>query len=292
MSKFTFILAEKACFPVRVMCEVLGVSKSGFYAWRERPASPRALEDDRLARVIVGLHDEGKGTYGSRRILRGLRKKGWRVSHRRVARLRKREGLSVKRRRRFKATTDSKHSEPIAANVLGRSFDVNTLNAAWVTDVTYVWTHEGWLYLAAILDLCSRRVVGWATSANNDRLLALEALARAVAARRPPRDCLHHSDRGAVYASADYRAALAWHGFEVSMSRKGDCWDNAVAESFFATIKGECLDHETLYTRAQARALIERYIDDFYNDRRLHSTLGYESPVEFELKLQSAREAA
>jgi transposase InsO family protein len=193
-----------------------------------------------------------------------------------------------------RATTDSKHADPIAPNVLNRDFDVALPNTAWVTDVTYVWTLQGWLYLAAILDLCSRRVVGWATSVHNDRQLALDALDRATKARTPSPGLLHHSDRGSTYASGDYRHALTKLAMIPSMSRKGDCWDNAVAESFFATIKGEMLDHESFETRAHATAAIADYIDGFYNVHRLHSSIDYVSPIEFELKLnlKSPRDAA
>jgi putative transposase len=197
-----------------------------------------------------------------------------------------REGIVVKRRKKFVITTDSKHADPIAPNVLNREFDVDLLNTAWVTDVTYVWTVQGWLYLAAILDLCSRRVVGWATSAQNDRQLALDALESATAARKPQPGLLHHSDRGSVYASGDYRQALTDVAMIPSMSRKGDCWDNAVAESFFATIKGEMLDHEDFETRAEATASIADYVDGFYNVHRLHSSIGYISPIEFESRLR------
>jgi transposase InsO family protein len=202
------------------------------------------------------------------------------------------EGIQAKRRRRFRATTDSKHADPIAPNILDREFTVDAPNTTWVTDVTYVWTHEGWLYLAAILDLCSRRVVGWAAGPNNDRRLALDALERAVAERRPLEGLVHHSDRGSTYASADYRAALVTCGAVASMSRKGDCWDNAVAESFFATIKGEMIDHEDFQTRAEATTAIAEFIDGFYNVQRMHSSIGYMSPVEFELRLSASQKAA
>jgi transposase InsO family protein len=275
-----------------VLCDVLEVSRSGFYAWKERPASPRALEDTELVAEIKAAHEAGRGAYGSPRVHRVLRKQGKRIGKKRVARLMRREGIVAKKRKKFCVTTDSRHADPIAPNVLDRDFHVDLPNAAWVTDVTYVPTLEGWLYLAAILDLCSRRVVGWATSANNDRQLALDALARATSARKPSAGLVHHSDRGSVYASGDYRDALDEMNAVPSMSRKGDCWDNAVAESFFATIKGEMIDHENFQTRAQATAAIADYIDAFYNVKRLHSTIGYMSPIEFELKLQSKREPA
>jgi transposase InsO family protein len=283
--RFAFVLAEKAVWPVKVMCEVLEVSRSGYYAWQGRPASARDQEDDELVDAIKAAHTAGRGNYGSPRIHRALRKNGTRVGKKRVARLMRREGIVAKRRKKFRITTDSKHPDPIAPNILNREFDIAQPNAAWVTDVTYVWTHQGWLYLAAILDLCSRRVVGWATSANNDRELALEALGRARTSRRPHPGLLHHSDRGSVYASLDYRTALSNCAMTPSMSRKGDCWDNAVAESFFATIKGEMLDHQTFETRAETTAAIADYVDAFYNVHRLHSSIGYVSPIEFEMRL-------
>ena len=292
--RFAFILAEKAVWPVQVMCEVLRVSRSGYYAWQGRPASVRDRADGELVVEIKAAHKAGRGHYGSPRVHRALRQHGRRVSKKRVARLMHREGIVAKRRKKFRITTDSKHADPIAPNLLNREFDVALPNTAWVTDVTYVWTLQGWLYLAAILDLCSRRVVGWATSAHNDRQLALDALECAKSARRPSPGLLHHSDRGSVYASGDYRDALTLFAMVPSMSRKGDCWDNAVAESFFATIKGEMIDHESFESRAEATAAIADYIDGFYNVHRLHSSIGYLSPIEFELRLSlmSLREAA
>jgi transposase InsO family protein len=290
--KFAFIDEEKATWPVGAMCHVLAVSRSGFYAWKGRPTSPRALEDAQLVVDIKAAHKAGRGNYGSPRVLRALRKQGKRIGKKRVERLMRVEGIAGRKRKKFCVTTDSRHDDPIAPNVLQRNFETPVPNAVWVTDVTYVWTHEGWLYLAAILDLCSRRVVGWATSSNNDTQLALDALARAKNSRMPLLGLVHHSDRGSVYASGDYRAALKSLGAVASMSRKGDCWDNAVAESFFATIKGEALDEHDFETRADANAVIGDYIDAFYNVTRMHSTLGYVSPIEFELRLKSRREAA
>ena len=292
--KFEFIRAEKAIWPVSVLCDVLRVSRSGYYAWKGRPASARARTDGDLIVEIKAAHKAGRGHYGSPRVHRALRKNGRHVGKKRVARLMQREGIVATRRKKFRVTTDSKHSDPIAPNILDREFDVALPNKAWVTDVTYVWTHQGWLYLAAILDLCSRRVVGWATSGCNDRQLALDALDCATTTRHPCPGLLHHSDRGSVYASGDYRNALTMFSMIPSMSRKGDCWDNAVAESFFATIKGEMLDHHTFDTRAEATAAIADYIDGFYNPQRLHSSIGYVSPIEFELRLtlESLRDAA
>ena len=233
MSKFTFILAEKASFAVTVMCRVLRVSKSGFYAWRTRPQSAHALKDKALCKDIAQAHNQGRGNYGTRRIHGVLKRDGWHVGHKRVTRLRKQNGLLVRRKRRFKVTTDSKHNLPVAPDLLARLFRVPRLNTVWVGDVTHVWTLEGWLYLAVMMDLCSRRVVGWATGTNNDRELAIGALRRAETTRHPAAGLIHHTDRGSVYASLDYQAELERIGCEPSMSRKGNCWDNAVAESGF-----------------------------------------------------------
>ena len=292
--KFAFIHAEKASFPVAFICEHIGVSRSGYYAWVDRPSPPSTTDDARLAVEIAAAHRGSRGTYGSPRVHAELRARGRRVGKKRVERLMRQNGIRARRKRRFRRTTDSNHLQPIAMNLLSRRFDAPLPNKTWVTDVTYVWTLEGWLYLAAIIDLCSRRVVGWAASANNDRHLALDALSRAMIARKPARGLLHHSDRGSPYASDDYRRTLTAHGATASMSRRGDCWDNAVAESFFATLKGELIDHEVYATRAAAIASIGDYIDNFYNVQRRHSTIGYVSPIEFELKLmlKSKREAA
>jgi transposase InsO family protein len=287
--KFAFIQAEKARWPIEVQCEVFEVSRSGYYAWTGRPASPRAAEDATLIVEIKAAHKAGRGAYGSPRVHRELRAKGRRIGKKRVERLMREEGIVARKKRRFRRTTDSNHPHPIAPNVLERNFHVDLPNTAWVTDVTYVWTYEGWLYLAAILDLFSRRVVGWAASANNDRALALSALDRAIATRAPTPGMIHHSDRGSVYASADYGEALTNLGAVKSMSRRGDCWDNAVAESFFATIKGEMIDHADYLTRGAAITAIADYIDGFYNPYRRHSALDYVSPIEFELKFMSVK---
>ncbi|WP_394823661.1 IS3 family transposase [Pendulispora albinea] len=287
--RFAFIHEEKASCPISVLCTVLGVSRSGYYAWTIRPAPARETSDAQLAVEIATTHKRSRNTYGSPRVHRDLRARGIYVGKKRVERLMREHGIAAKRRRRFRRTTESKHLHPIAPNLLERRFDAARLNTAWVTDVTYVWTLEGWLYLAVILDLCSRRVVGWAASENNDRHLALAALRCALADRTPSPGLLHHSDRGSTYASDDYRNELATHGMIASMSRKGDCWDNAVAESFFATLKGELVDHEIYATRRSAIASISEYIDVFYNTERRHSSLDYVSPIEFELKLKARR---
>lgn len=290
--KFGFIQAEKASFPVAVLCDVLGVSRSGFYAWRGRSPSARAKQDARLATEIAAVHSASRKTYGSPRVHAQLGRDGVHVGRKRVARLMRERGLTARRRRRFRKTTNSAHDLPVAPNVLQREFTSSETNEAWVGDITYVWTEEGWLYLAVLLDLCSRRVVGWATSSSLDRGVALAALEAALRGRNPGAGLVHHTDRGCQYASNEYRKRLADALVERSMSRKGDCWDNAVAESFFATIKGECLDHKRFTTRDAATSTIAEYIDVFYNHQRLHSTLGYMSPVEYELKKAVAAMAA
>jgi transposase InsO family protein len=281
--KFAFIAEQKVAFSIVVLCRALEVSTSGYYAWIGRPVAAHAGRDAELDVRVRAAHAGSKGRYGSPRVHAELRANGEHVGRKRIARLMKRAGLAGRRRRRFQATTDSKHAFPIAPNVLERDFTATEPNQAWVTDITFLWTQEGWLYLAVILDLFSRRVVGWATSANVDRHLALDALDSALRARRPSRGLVHHSDRGSTYASGDYRRALATHGIECSMSRKGDCWDNAVAESFFASLKREVEEIDRLESRAQAVLILGDYIERFYNLRRRHSTIGYKSPVEFEL---------
>ena len=282
--RFLFVDAEKASYPIRLLCRCLAVSRAGYSAWRTRSASARAQEDARLKIKIAASHTASLKAYGSPRILRDLREEGHHVSRKRVARLMREEGLEGRRKRRFRATTDSNHRFPVAPNVLMRDFEVDAPNTAWVTDITYLATLEGWLYLAVILDLFSRRVVGYAMSERIDRELVLEALRKALLSREGVRDLVHHSDRGSQYASHDYREALDEAGIMCSMSRRGNCWDNAVAESFFGTLKTELLYPLPLQTRSATRTAVADYIEIFYNVRRRHSSLDYQSPVEFELK--------
>ena len=288
--KFAFIAVEKASAPVAVLCKVLEVSRSGFYAWEQRVPSAHSLEDAKLRVHIAAIHERSRGLYGAPRVHAELRASGFTVSRKRVARLMRELGLESRRKRRFKATTDSKHSLPVAENILDRKFEVDAPDVAWVTDITYVWTSEGWLYLAAILDLFSRRVVGFAMGDRIDRALVLDALCAAVGRRVPNAGLVHHSDRGSQYASNDYQTALDDLGVVCSMSRKGNCWDNAVAESFFATLKTELTYLRRFATRAEAREAIFEFIETFYNRERRHSTLGYLSPVEYEMKFDQERE--
>jgi putative transposase len=280
--KFRFIEEQKVAFPVTRLCEVLSVSPAGFYAWRLRPPSARSVSDAELVAKIKQVHEDSRRNYGSPRVHRELLALGRAVGRRRVARLMRENGLVAKRRRRFRTTTDSKHALPVAPNLLERRFETDAPNKVWVTDITYVWTREGWLYLAAIVDLYSRAVVGWAMSESLSRHVALSALDMALRARRPLPGLVHHSDRGCQYASADYRDALATRGIVASMSRKGDCWDNAVAESFFATLKTELVHEADFASRAEARSAIFDFIEVFYNRRRRHSSLGYICPMDFE----------
>ena len=290
--KFAFILREKAHFPVWYSCAVLEVSRSGFYAWCARPVAPRTQATQRLAVAVAAIHAESKQRYGSVRVQRELRAQGQRVGRHRVARLMQQQGLRAREKRRFQTTTDSRHGLPVAANVLARQFTVAAPNLTWVTDITYIWTREGWLYLAVILDLFSRRVVGWSMSESITRQLTLDALEAALRQRRPLPGLLHHSDRGSQYASGDYQARLAAHGLVGSMSRRGNCWDNAVAESFFSTLKIELVYTTDWATRADARAAVFEYLEIFYNSYRRHSSLGYLSPAAFEQQHQEQQLAA
>jgi putative transposase len=290
--KYAFISQEKVAFPVAVLCRVLSVSTSGYYASLRRPPSLRARRDRELVDKIRRSHFASKRRYGSPRVYADLQAEGQRVGRKRVARLMREQRLVARVRRRFRTTTDSKHAFPVAPNLLARDFTATAPDQRWVTDITYLWTQQGWLYLAVILDLFSRRVVGWATSPNVDRHLALAALDMALVKRRPPAGLLHHSDRGSTYASHDYRRALAARGFRCSMSRKGDCWDNAVAESFFATLKREMDRADDLPSHSVAALLVGEYIDGFYNVRRRHSAIDYCSPIEFELLHSVKRRAA
>jgi len=286
--RFAFIVAEKAAFPVRLLCRTLQVSRAGFYAWHTRPPAPRTRADERLGLEIAAIHAESRQRYGSPRVHAELADRGCRTSRKRVARLMRGRGLAARRRRRFRVTTHSRHPFPIAPNVLARQFERAGPDQAWVTDITYIPTGEGWLYLAVIVDLCSRYAVGWAMSERVTDDLTLAALGMALARRRPAAGLVHHSDRGSQYASGDYQRLLAQHGIVCSMSRRGDCWDNAVAESFFATVKVELVHDAAWATRAAARTELFDYLELFYNGQRRHSALGYLSPRAFERRRQQA----
>ncbi len=264
------------------MCQVLEVSRSGYYAWLRRPESPSSRDDRRLLIEIRAIHRQSRRTYGSPRMYRELRERKYECGRHRVARLMRQDGLEGTYRRKFRVTTNSKHKWPTAPNRLERRFEVATPDTVWAGDITYIWTREGWLYLAVLLDLCSRRIVGWAMSSRLTRQLPQAALEMAIGRRRPTAPILHHSDRGSQYASTDYRQVLSDAGFVVSMSRRGDCYDNAPVESFFATLKKELVAAELFYSRSHARREIVEYIEDFYNCWRRHSSLGQISPAAFE----------
>ena len=294
MTAYRFIDAEKARHTVRMICRVIGVSRAAYYVWRDAQVAPHA-DADALVRVhIRGVHRASRGTYGSPRMTAALRKQGLRVNHKRVARIMREEGLHGTPRRRFRGTTtDSAHARPVAPNVLARDFTVTAPNVAWVGDITYLPVGTGWAYLAVLIDLYSRKVVGWALEDHMRTELCLEALQRALAVRQPDAGLVHHSDRGSQYASAEYVAALDQACIVQSMSRKGNCWDNAVAESFFGTLEQELGTTARWTSVAHARSDVGAWIHGFYNDLRLHSTIGFHSPVEFEaLHRASITEAA
>lgn len=280
--RYGFIRDHSEEFHVENACRVLEVSVSGYYAWLGRGPSEREMDDARLIDKIRDIFEAFDGVYGVRRIHRQLIADGERCSRNRVARLMRRCGLKARRTKKYRVTTDSKHSFPVAENLLDREFFCSSPNQVWSSDITYIWTQEGWLYLAAVIDLHSRMVVGWSMSERLDRGLVLDALSMAVGRRKPKPGLIHHSDRGSQYASDDYQKALAKQGMRCSMSRKGDCWDNAVAESFFSTLKTERVHHRLYRSRDEARRDIFEYIEVFYNRVRLHSTLGYLSPAQFE----------
>ena len=285
--RFVFIRAHERIWHVTTMCRVLEVSRAGFYKWRAQPLSERVKADLVLAAGIRATHTGRRRVYGSPRVHRELRDAGIRCGQKRVARVMRHEGIRALAPRRYRVTTQSGHREPVAANRLARRFGVPAqagLNAAWVADITYIPIWDGWLYLAVILDLASRRVVGWSVRARLDQELALSALRMALRQRRA-QGGLHHSDRGVQYASAAYRQLLAAAQFTPSMSRVGDCWDNAVVESFFATLTKELLAHHVFHSRSTAAAALYEFIEIWYNRQRRHSSLGYRSPAQFEAAL-------
>lgn len=265
------------------MCQILDVTRSGFYAWTNRPKSQHKATDEELYKDILKVYQQFERRYGSLRITRHLRNEGIRCSKKRVARLMRQHGLQAKGRRKFKATTNSKHNYPVAANLLNQDFSVQRPNEVWVADITYIATGEGWLYLAAIMDLYSRQIVGWAMDSTMTRQLVIDAFKQAIGRRKPPSGLIHHSDRGSQYASKEYQKLLKKHHCIPSMSRKGNCYDNACMESFFSTLKRELVYYERYRTRKQAKSSIFQYIELFYNRCRLHSKLGYKSPYDFEM---------
>jgi transposase InsO family protein len=279
---FRFIDEHRERWPVALMCRTLEVSPAGYYAWRHRPPSARRQRQDTLTAQIRVIHAQVKARYGSPRVQAELRARGHSCCVNTVARLMQQAGIAAKTTRKFRHTTDSNHDRSVADNLLDRQFDPTRFNQAWVADITFIPTREGWLYLAVVEDLYSRMVVGWALDKCMTSRLVVEALGMAVAKRLPGKDLLAHSDRGSQYASEHYRRLLATHGITCSMSRRADCWDNAPMESFFASLKKELVHHEDYQTREEAKASIFEYIEVFYNRQRRHSTLGFKSPTEYE----------
>jgi len=282
MRRFAFIDAHKKIYPIESLCRVMQVSSGGYRSWRTRPMSQRQRDDMVLLVHIREQHKLSMQSYGRPRMTEELQELGFDVSHHRVGRLMRQNGIKAVRTRKHKVTTDSNHSFNIAPNLLDRKFTASGPNQKWAGDITYIWTSEGWLYLAVILDLYSRRIIGWAASNRMKRDLVIRALEMAVALRQPPKGCIHHTDRGSQYCSNDYQKVLKKHGFQVSMSGRGDCYDNAVVETFFKTLKAELIWRNTWTTRRQTEIALFEYINGFYNPRRRHSTLGGKSPLAFE----------
>jgi putative transposase len=282
---FRFIEDHREAYPVRVMCAVLEVSAAGYYAWRERPASERTIGNAALLAAIRQVHQDSGGRYGSPRVHAALRLQGRGASHGRIERLMHRHGIrAIMAPPRRVRTTDSRHGLPVAPNLLNRNFTAAAVNRIWLADITYIPTAEGWLYLAAVMDLFSRKIVGWAMRDHMQVELTSSALKMAVQQQKPETGLIHHSDRGVQYASHDYRAVLSANGIVGSMSRKAECYDNAPMESFFHTLKTELVHHQQYNTRAEAQRDIFAYIEGFYNRTRLHSAIGYITPIEMELK--------
>ena len=280
--RFRFIRDHRETFTVGRMCDVLRVSRSGFYAWLTRPLSVRRTRDAELAREIREVHAKSRGTYGVPRVHAALRSLGYACGRKRVAHLMRQERLYSKARRKFRATTDSTHSLPVAPNVLAQNFEIGDLNQVWVADITYIPTGEGWLYLASIMDLCSRSIVGWSMASSMRSELVEDALRMAVGRRSPAGGLIHHSDRGSQYASRAYQQLLSENGIRCSMSRKGNCYDNAPCERFFWSLKKEWVNRLGYADLETARQSVFHYIEAFYNRVRRHQALGYISPAQFE----------
>ncbi len=283
--RFRLIDQAKKAFPVHRLCKVLGVSQSGYFAWRNRKPSRRQLDDMVLLAHIRAQFATSNETYGAPRMHVELREDGLDVGRHRVARLMRDNGLKALQKRRYKKTTDSNHGGPVAANLLDQDFACDGPDQKWGADISYIWTAEGWLYLAIVLDLYSRRIVGWAVSDRLKKDLAITALTRAISTPRPPPGLIHHSDRGSQYCSHDYLRLLKAHGMLPSMSGKGNCYDNAMVETVFKTIKNELIWRASFQTRKAAELALGRYIDGFYNPSRRHSALGYKSPASFEANM-------
>ncbi len=282
--RFAFIDAWKEVWSVEFLCRIMQVTSRGYRAWRARPMSQRQRGDMVILAHIREQHRLSLHSYGRPRMTAELQEMGLRVGHRRIGRLMRMNGIKTVRTQKYKVTTDSNHAFNIAPNLLDQDFSADGPNQKWAGDISYIWTSEGWLYLAVILDLYSRRVIGWAVSNRMKRDLAIQALDMAVAMRQPPKGCIHHTDRGTQYCSHDYQKRLSKHGFKVSMSGKGNCYDNSMVETFFKSLKAELIWRNRWETRRQTEGAIFQYINGFYNPRRRHSSLGGKSPLAFERK--------
>lgn len=279
--KFRFIADHLETYKVGLMCTLLNVSRSGYYAWRKRPESRRSRENRALEDRIRVMHADSHGIYGSPKIHQDLIGDGVRCGKNRVARIMRKAGIRSRIKKKFKATTNSRHNLPVAPNLLNQDFSVDAPDRTWVGDITYIHTQQGWLYLAVLLDLFNRQIVGWATSSRLTRQLAIDALKMALDRRKPGPGLIHHSDRGSQYAANDYQRLLSRNGMICSMSRKGNCYDNAVAESFFHLLKTEWVNHHRYLSRAEAVSSLFYYIEIFYNRKRRHSALGYATPQDY-----------
>ena len=289
--RYKFIHEHEKAYPVTILCKVMEVTRSAYYRYINK-SSDNVDTDIRLIVELKVLHKKSNQSYGSRRMAKSLSDQGYHVGRFKIRRLMRQNGMTCRQRRRYTLTTQSNHELLVANNLLNREFNVEQPNSKWVADITYLWTTEGWLYLAAVLDLFSRRVVGWAMADNMKSDLVGNAFAMAKIRRQPNAGLLHHSDRGIQYASQQYQAILKKSGVIVSMSRKGNCWDNAVMERFFGTLKSECTDGKAYFTRAEAKADVSNFIEMFYNVQRLHSTLNYMSPVAYEKSYENSRNQA
>jgi len=283
--KYGFIRAQAGQYPVNMLCRGLKVQRSAYYEWRARPGKVIAPAELTLRRRMQALFAAARGSLGSRTMMNNLREEGFEIGRDRTRRLMKTLKLNVRQKRKYRATTDSNHALPVAENVLNREFCPQVPNQVWGTDITYLWTQQGWIYLAVVIDLYSRRVVGWSIDRRLKKALVVRALLMAINLRKPPPGLLHHSDRGSQYASHHYQALLEQHGMTCSMSRKGNCWDNAPVERFFNSLKREWTGDRLYRTRQEAMADVREYVAVYYNSKRLHSTLGYTTPMDYEKML-------
>tara|TARA_R110002124_G_C8866257_1_gene507396 strand:- start:31 stop:906 length:876 start_codon:yes stop_codon:yes gene_type:complete len=290
--KYAFIAQNRQEFPIKLMCNVLDVSRGGYYHYQANGAGETPPELDTLLSLVRELHQASDHSYGSRRMKEALGLLGHPVSRQKARKLMKLAGVSARHRKKFKVTTNSAHDHPVYPDLVKRQFSVAQRDQVYVSDITYIWTQQGWLYLAVVIDLYSRKVVGWSMSSRMKAQLVCDALTMAIWNRRPPAGLIHHSDRGSQYAGKKLRKLLNAHGYRGSMSRKGDCWDNSVAESFFGSLKQERVQWRNYQSRYEAQQDVLNYITMFYNSRRLHSTIGYVSPNEFEKQSMTIKKAA